>query len=258
MKLEGIIEMIKISYSFAIPMFLGLLLLGCNTPALTVYYERNAQVEVISKQRMRILIDVYDPSKLSSPATESDILLITHKHSDHFNPFFNSSFKGKMIVMSEEELKIENIRIQGVYSTHSPHSGDNYFYIIDVDKIRIVHFGDIGQEKFSAEQLSKLGTVDLAIMQFDNPYSEMNIENNNGFKLMSEIRPSLIIPTHFSIEAAKYAMTIWPCLYSEKQYVRIHKKAAPNTRMLFMGTSTAEDILHKSYAEITKAAKWNE
>ena len=41
----------------------------------------------------------------------------------------------------------------------------------------------IGQEAFAAEQLTELGKVDLAVMQFCNRHSQMNLNKNKGFKL---------------------------------------------------------------------------
>ncbi len=233
----------------AIPVFNS-----CSRTSITVHYEGNAQVELISTKGTRLLVDVYDPDKLSSPARESDILLTTHHHRDHFLSSYSSIFKGKKLDMTEGDIIGENLRIQGMHSTHSPQSGNNYFYIIDMDDTRIVHFGDIGQEKFSAEQLSKIGKVDLAIMQFDNSYSEMNIQNKNGFRLMSEIQPALIIPTHFSIEASEYVKTMWPCFYTERKTMNIYQKsrASKETRLLFMTSST------QGYAQIAKAKKWKE
>jgi len=43
----------------------------------------------------RILIDVYDPTLLTSPARATDILLTTHNHSDHYLESFEQSFPGR-------------------------------------------------------------------------------------------------------------------------------------------------------------------
>ena len=89
-------------------------------------------------------------------------------------------------------------------------------------------------------------------MQFDNSYSEMNIQNKNGFKLMGELQPSLVIPTHFSIDAAEYVKTIWPCYYTKTKMIKISKKdiSKKGIRLLFMTS------VNQSYAEISKATKW--
>jgi L-ascorbate metabolism protein UlaG (beta-lactamase superfamily) len=58
----------------------------------TLRYEEGAQVEIISPGGTRILIDVANPSALSRPATEQDVLLTTHTHADHYNRAFVKAF----------------------------------------------------------------------------------------------------------------------------------------------------------------------
>lgn len=246
--------MIKLAYSTT---FIGLLfslaIYSFAASAVTIYYEENAQVELISSKGIRVLIDVYDPSRLSSPATESDILLTTHTHPDHINHGFLSNFKGKQLFLKAGKIKTEDIRIQGISATHNPTYGVNFIFIVDMDDLRIVHFGDIGQESFTNEQLSMMGKIDLAVMQFDNVYSQMNVENKNGFKLMDQVKPRLIIPTHNSFKAAQYAMTLWPCLYSDKAFLRFSRdNLTKDTHLLFLGE------LAQRYAEITNASKWKD
>jgi len=230
---------------------------SCQTPATTVYYEENAQLELISTKGTRILIDVFEPSKLSRPPTESDILLTTHTHPDHINYLFYTAFKGKQLFAKEGEIIDADVRIRGIFGAHNEGDsqlskyGSNYIFIIDMDGLRIVHFGDLGQETLTPEQMSALGKVDLAVMQFDNIYSQMNVENKKGFRLMNQVVPPMIIPTHNSNEAAKYARSMWPCLYLNKKSVRISKVYIPkDTHMLFLGENA------KNYAEITNATEW--
>jgi len=117
--------------------------LSYAAPAVTLYFEGNGQVELISSKGTRVLIDIMDPSSLSSPATKNDTLLTTHMHPDHV-------------------------------------------------------VGDVGQNALTPEQLEALGKVDVAIMQLDNTFSEMNMHNKKGFNMMAQVKPHLIIPTHIS------------------------------------------------------------
>ena len=80
---------------------------------LKLYYEENAQVELISPEGSRVLIDVHDPSLLSSPPTSKDVLLTTHNHGDHRRLDFVSSFPGKQLdvktgdIMKETSLEMK-------------------------------------------------------------------------------------------------------------------------------------------------------
>ncbi len=62
-----------------------------------LYYEENAQVELISPAGSRVLIDVNNPDALSSPPTANDVLLTTHNHGDHRRLDFVKSFPGKQL-----------------------------------------------------------------------------------------------------------------------------------------------------------------
>jgi hypothetical protein len=70
---------------------------------LTVAYEENCQVKLIAPSGQRVLIDVYDPTLLTSPAKSTDILLTSHTHSDHYLKSFVDSFPGKKITNETRE-----------------------------------------------------------------------------------------------------------------------------------------------------------
>ncbi|MBI5958265.1 MAG: MBL fold metallo-hydrolase [Chloroflexi bacterium] len=180
--------------------------------SITLYYEENAQVEIISPEGVRVMIDVFNPTALSTPPTEDDVLLTTHTHSDHYYPKFIDAFPGQAITVSVGELSVGDVEITSISSAHLPdiemqdENGSNYIFIIDVAGLRIAHFGDIGQDELTEEQLEALGEVDLAITQFSNSYSAMDLINLKGFNLMDQVNPKLIIPTHFKLDALEVAV----------------------------------------------------
>ncbi len=227
--------------------------------AVTLYYEESAQVELISSKGTRVLIDAWNPAAPSSPATEQDILLTTHLHGDHINTGFQAAFKGQQLYVKAGEIKSADVAILGLASGHNdydpllPENGTNYIYIIDMDGLRIAHFGDIGQNALTDDQLAALGKVDVAITQFSNSYSSMNLANEKGFNLMAQVKPRLIIPTHTSLDATQQAATLWTCLYSEKPAVKISQAVLTDeTQILFLGQMAS------SYGKITKgtAVDW--
>ena len=229
-----------------------------SAAAVTIYYEENAQVELINSQGTRVLIDMSAPSSLSQPATDKDVLLTTHKHPDHVNDAFLASFKGQQIFVKEGEIKLPDMTMCGIASAHNandqlkPENGTNYIYIVDMGGLRIVHFGDIGQRALTPAQLTMLGKVDIAITQFDNSYSDMNISNKKGFNLADQVKPRLIIPTHNSLDAAKYAATRWTCLYTDQLSVAISRAdLSDKTQVLLMGK------LAPSYSKILNLPKAN-
>ena len=200
------------------------------------------QIELISARGTRVLIDVHDPKALSSPPTEKDVLLTTHNHGDHRNFDFVKSFPGQQLDVKIGEIKMEDVMIRGIASAHNEgdefrsEGGTNYIFIVDMGGLRIVHFGDIGQDALTPEQLSALGKVDIAITQLSNFYSDMNAANKKGFNLMDQVKPRLIIPTHIDQPiCAKMAIDKWTAYKSSKKFISISPEdLSDKTTILFM------------------------
>ncbi len=207
--------------NFVILLFL---VISCSVWAeeskITIHYQDYAQFELISPEGARVLIDVQNPSKLSSPATAEDLLLTTHGHWDHRNASFIKDFPGKQLNIQTGKLEGTGVKVTGIASGHNegdeflPEGGTNYIYIIEMAGLRIVHFGDIGQKELTSDQLKTIGEVDIALTQLSNSYSDMDINNLKGFNLMDQVKPKLIIPTHLDGETAEYAVKKWQGFYS--------------------------------------------
>lgn len=208
-----------------------------------IYYEENAQIELISPEGSRVLIDVFDPEALSAKPHSKDVLLTTHNHGDHRRLDFVSSFPGKKLDVKTGEIKLEDAVVRGIASAHNEghafrdENGTNYIFIIDMAGLRIAHFGDIGQDALTPEQLKALGRVDIAVMQFNNMFSEMSAANMKGFKLMDQLAPKLIIPTHvYEPTTAEVAAEKWIAFESYKKAISISIDNLPEeTTIIFMG-----------------------
>jgi L-ascorbate metabolism protein UlaG (beta-lactamase superfamily) len=208
-----------------------------------LYYEENAQVELIGPQGMRVLIDVHDPSGLSHPPISTDILLTTHNHADHRRLNFVKAFPGQQLDVRTGKIRLATVGIQGIASSHNEGGefrdvgGSNYIFIVDMAGLRTAHFGDIGQDALTEEQLKALGKVDIAITQLANHFSKMNATNKKGFNLMDQVQPRLIIPTHILQPAcAEMATEKWAALETYKRVLTIGKADLPaETTIVFMG-----------------------
>jgi L-ascorbate metabolism protein UlaG (beta-lactamase superfamily) len=213
---------------------------------ITLYYEENAQFELISPQGTRVLIDVFNPSALTSPVTENDILLTTHGHPDHIKKDFINSFPGQQLRIREGEINLPDVTIRGIAAAHTAHEtdkfksegGSNYIFIVDMGELRIVHFGDIGQDQLTREQLDALGKVDIALTQLENSFSQMNLGNKKGFNLMTQVKPKLIIPTHGNgnMEVIEYATGLWQVFSVDTSGITIGRSdLSDETELLVMG-----------------------
>lgn len=214
-------------------------------PVVQIYYEDYAQVEIVSPQGTRVLIDVYQPQLLTAQPGAADALLTTHYHFDHLNDAFVAAFPGQQLYVKSGEIDMADVRITGISSAHNegdafrPSGGTDYIYLIEVGGLRIAHFGDIGQDAFTQDQLDTFGKIDIAITQFSNSFAQMNAANQKGFHLMQQVQPKLIIPTHIDGATMKIAAELWGGYASPNPApVRITDLPA-QTRLLVLG-STAE------------------
>lgn len=58
--------------------------------------------------------------------------------------------------------------------------------------------GDIGQTALTQDQLTELGEIDIAFMQFENSYSDMSLDNEKGFNIIEQLNPKIVILTHYT------------------------------------------------------------
>jgi L-ascorbate metabolism protein UlaG (beta-lactamase superfamily) len=217
-----------------------------------------AQVELVSPQGVRVLIDIADPSRLTSPATAQDILLTTHGHSDHINSAFAKSFPGQQLKFQDGEIKQGDVAIKAVKAAHNatPPDGSDYIFVVDIGGLRIAHFGDLGQEKLTQDQLDQLGQVDVAISQLVNSYSAMSLDNKKGFNQMEQVKPKFLVPTHSSMEALKYALGLWKEGYADTGPIAIGRSDLPagGTKLLILD----DKIMASAYQKALGLPAWGE
>jgi len=215
--------------------------------AVTIYHVTESQFE-LSAGGPRVLIDVVHPEALSRPATAQDVLLITHGDPDHFDPGFFKSFPGRKVLMKAGRLTAGDAAITGLPAAHNQGdpitAGDatDYIYLVEIGGLRIVHFGDLGQDRLSAEQLAAIGSVDVAFSQLNNPFSGVDATIRKGFTQMNQIRPRLLIPTHLSgdVETAKLAASTWPAFFTTKLSVTLSRDQLPAApTVLFMAENAS-------------------
>jgi L-ascorbate metabolism protein UlaG (beta-lactamase superfamily) len=244
--------------ALALMLFAGASVLGAEE-GVKISWVTSAMTEIVSPGGVRVLIDVYKPKQLSAPATDSDILLTTHWHYDHYDRFFKKAFKGKQLFSTAGTIEQGDVRIVGIPASHdnepiNAKSASDYIFIIETGGLRIVHTGDLGQATLTEEQLKAIGKVDVLINQFTNGYSLMSLENRKGFSQVEQMAPTLIIPGHNSDEALSVEADLYHCVYSPKVFVALTpeklaaaREAAGKTLFLVIGENGA------ARAELCKA-----
>lgn len=227
-----------------------------GSPGVTLSYGGNAQVELSTPGGPRVFIDVWNTTALATPPTAGDILLTTHTHDDHVDAEFAESFPGRQLFVREGEIESGGVRILGIAAAHSqgdplkPEGGSDYIFVVEIGGLRFAHFGDIGQDELTAEQLDALGDVDVAVTQLENSFSQMDTKNKKGFEIVAQVDPRLVVQTHSSMAAVQYATTLWPVLYAERPAVTLTSDRLPRTTSLLL---LGEDAAY--YAQTVPAEK---
>ena len=162
-------------------------------------------------------------------------IMSTHTHYDHVDGSYTAEYEGTDTKLFSQEVTECKTKDFNIYSIASAHDTDiitpnpsNVIIVMEVDGLRIAHFGDCGQTKFTDEQLAKIGKIDIAFMQFDNPsYSSMNFTNKKGFNLLAQINPKIIIPTHYYEDDVKYLEELYGSVKNVDNKLEITKDELP-------------------------------
>jgi hypothetical protein len=68
----------------------------------------------------------------------------------------------------------------------------------------------------------------------------MNMSNLKGFNLMDQLKPRIIMQTHFSNQSSEEAMRRWKAYSSEQPQLILAKEQVPaETSIIFMGNLAA-------------------
>jgi L-ascorbate metabolism protein UlaG (beta-lactamase superfamily) len=152
---------------------------------------------------LTIITDPFDKSiGLKPPRGAADIVIVSHDHYDHNN--IKALSGTPFVIDGPGEYEIKEVRIIGCDSFHDQKQGrergSNTIYLIEVDKIRVCHLGDFGQERLSDKQLEIIGQVDILMIPIGGTYT---INAREAVKIVEQIEPHLVIPMHYKLPGLK-------------------------------------------------------
>ena len=162
--------------------------------------EKNNQVSIV--------IDPFDETLgLRVPSLSADILLISHSHPDHNNVKAVSgptSASSPFSIFGPGEYEVKEVYIRGISSWHDEKQGsqrgENTIYTIEAEDLKLCHLGDLGQKELTADQLEKIGEVDILMIPVGGVYT---ISSKEAPGIMAQIEPKIIIPMHYQIPKLK-------------------------------------------------------
>jgi len=166
----------------------------------------HASYAIVSKSGTVAIADpygLYNKEKI----LKADIITVTHKHSDHFDEsFVNASPEAKVSVFQEESFTVKDITVTSIPASHTPTYFEgvpsDFIYVFEVDGLRIAHFGDMGQDELTPDQLKKLGKIDIMLSRFSN-VSEYSASTASTLKALELVKPKIASPTHYEPEIVK-------------------------------------------------------
>lgn len=148
-----------------------------------------------------VITDPYDSDSvgLKFPKNlEAQIVTVSHQHEDHNN---TAQIGGNpYIVGGPGEYEIAGVRIEGLSTFHDAEKGAsrgrNTVYYIQLDKLNILHVGDLGHA-LSAGEIERIGDIDILFVPVGGVYT---ITAKQAADLVHEIEPSVVIPMHYQRE----------------------------------------------------------
>jgi L-ascorbate metabolism protein UlaG (beta-lactamase superfamily) len=153
-------------------------------------------LKITTKKAQIVSDDNLQSLGLKSVTKPSDISLKTFKDI----PDHESRFKVDM----PGEYETAGVIIHGVAArAHMDEEGKNSatIYTLEADGARVAVLGHIYPE-LSEDQLEQIGMVDILVVPVGN--SGYTLDAVGALKIIKQIEPKVVIPTHYSDKAIKY------------------------------------------------------
>ncbi len=159
----------------------------------------------IKGKNASVLIDPYDPVQLGLKLPKdliSDLAIKTHDHFDHSN--LDAASPEAIRITGPGQYEVKGVAVTGVATFHDDKQGEergrNTIYNIEIDGVKIVHLGDLGQKALTEEQLEELGSCDILLIPVGAVYT---IDAKDAANIVTQMEPRIVIPMHYSIEGLK-------------------------------------------------------
>jgi L-ascorbate metabolism protein UlaG (beta-lactamase superfamily) len=193
-----------------------------------------AMVSIETYWNLRIVIDPYSNRVgYKDPRLNGDLVLITHEHADHNNadavrgePFVVRGLSGEGSVQPifhvldrlpnqdgptwrSARLKVARtghaVVVSSIPAWHDNDQGAKRgataMFAIEVDGVRIVHCGDLGQSRLTDEQLQAMGRVDVLLIPVGGVYT---IDGPQAAAIVEQVHPRFAVPIHYKTPALAF------------------------------------------------------
>lgn len=161
-----------------------------------IEYFGHSCFRLVSNNGTSVVTDPYTKVGYELPqGLSADVVTVSHHHFDH--DYVKGVHGIEELVSTEDGHVFEDVAISGFVCNHDDKGGairgKNIVYFIDMDGLRICHFGDLG-EPCSKELLAKIGKVDVLLIPIGGTYT---IDAVQAKEYIEEIQPKIVIPMHY-------------------------------------------------------------
>ncbi len=130
---------------------------------------------------------------------EADAVTVSHEHYDHSN--IALALGDPLIIRDVGPYTVGDVTITGIPTfhdnVHGAKRGANMMFLIEIDGMRVLHAGDIGDQPNDAA-IEALGRVDVLLVPVGGKYT---IDYNGARELANTLKPKVVIPMHFKTAA---------------------------------------------------------
>lgn len=171
-----------------------------------ILWRGHACFVLTSDEGVRIAMDPYDASVGYPMRTlEADAVLMSHGHADHSCCDMLRGEPG--IIRTPGVHAVRGVRITGFESWHDDQKGAlrgaNVMYRIEMDGVRILHAGDLG-EMPETETLTRIGRVDVLMIPVGGTYT---LDGVQAAQVARAIGAAVTVPMHFKTPCVAYPIT---------------------------------------------------
>ena len=170
--------------------------------------------EIVSSKGSRVVLDPHAIEAYGRIQVQGDLILMSHLHSDHtqvdvvdnykkvktYNALKDPKGDGRRVEFVPVEDSVGDVKFHNVSAFHDAVGGmtrgRNGIWVLEMDGLRIVHLGDLGQESLTDEQLKQIGgPVDVLMIPVGGIYT---LNGTDAKKIVEQIKPKrYILPMHY-------------------------------------------------------------
>lgn len=187
------------------------------------YYGANC-IRIATKSAVVTVDDNLVELGAKSPLKAGDIAVYTSAHGE-------PGADTKVIIDRPGEYEVSGVSVQGVSArSHLDEEGKKNatVYKITADDVRVLVVGHIYPE-LSEEQLEQIGLIDVMVLPVGgNGYT---LDGVGALKVVKEVEPKVIIPTHFEDKDLKYPVPQQPLSSAVQQLGMEVKETVPKLKL---------------------------